>query len=49
MPREYKFAIIDSWLGDEVSLDAIDGEYSHFGKERIKAFSILEAGNAVLT
>jgi hypothetical protein len=43
VPREYKFTIIDSWLDDSISLDAIDTEYPHIGKERLQAFRVIEA------
>jgi hypothetical protein len=48
VPREFKFSPFDSWLDDEVSLDAIDAEYALVGKKTIQAFNVIEAGTGGL-
>lgn len=44
VPMDYEFTTLDAWFDDEIHLDAIDTEYPHIGKERIKALHVIEAG-----
>jgi hypothetical protein len=44
VPRDFQFTTMDSWLNDDISLDAIDPEHPLIGKKTVHAFHVIEAG-----